>query len=69
MNELDFAAALSGEFRGTQDAGWATTITATQVYEEIQAYIGRTEPITIHELRVALMLYCQLAELVSHRVV
>ncbi len=29
-NELDFAASLGGEFRGLQDAGWATTITANE---------------------------------------
>jgi hypothetical protein len=26
MNELDFAVSLSGEFRGSQDPGWATMI-------------------------------------------
>ncbi|MBA4796364.1 MAG: hypothetical protein H2043_03105 [Rhizobiales bacterium] len=62
MNELDFAGSLGGEFRGMQDAGWATTITAQQVFEEIQTYLGRTEPISLPEMRVALMLYCQLSE-------
>ena len=38
MNELDFAASLSGEFRGMQDAGWSTTITAHEVFDEINQY-------------------------------
>nr|WP_148663110.1 hypothetical protein [Scytonema hofmannii] len=62
MNELDFAVSLGGEFRGMQDAGWATTITAQQVFEEIQAYMGRNQPYTVPEMRIALMLYCQLSE-------
>ncbi|UWU18004.1 hypothetical protein N2599_22150 (plasmid) [Rhizobium sullae] len=62
MNELDFAGSLGGEFRGMQDAGWATTITAQQVFEELQAYMGRTEPFSLPEMRIALMLYCQLSE-------
>lgn len=62
MNELDFAVSLCGEFRGMQDAGWSTTITASQVFDEIQVYLVRTEPPSLPELRVALMLYCQLSE-------
>lgn len=62
MNELDFAASLGGEFRGMQDAGWATTITAQQVIDELQSYMGRTEPYSVPEMRIALMLYCQLSE-------
>lgn len=62
MNELDFAGSLGGEFRGMQDAGWATTITAQQVFDELQAYMSRTEPFTLPEMRIALMLYCQLSE-------
>ena len=31
INELDFAGTLFNEFRGMQDAGWTTTITAYQV--------------------------------------
>lgn len=62
MNELDFAGSLMGEFRGMQDAGWSTTITAQQVFDEIQTYIGRTEPYSVSEIRIALMLYCQLSE-------
>ncbi|UES51656.1 hypothetical protein [Roseibium aggregatum] len=62
MNELDFAVSLSGEFRGMQDAGWLTPITARQVFEEIKAYEGRSQPYTLPEWRIVLLLYCQLAE-------
>lgn len=60
MNELDFAASLGGEFRGSQDAGWATTITAYEVFEEFNALANRREPLSKAEYRVLLMLYCQL---------
>lgn len=62
MNELDFAVSLSGEFRGMQDAGWATTITAQEVFEEITTYFESQQDRSKAELRVILMLYCQLAE-------
>ena len=62
MNELDFAASLSGEFRGMQDAGWSTTITANEVFDEISAHLQNETPRSKAELRVILMLYCQLAE-------
>lgn len=62
MNELDFAASLHGEARGAQGAGWATTITAHEVYEELAEYIGRSRPLSKAELRIAMLLYCQLAE-------
>jgi hypothetical protein len=62
MNELDFAISLAGEFRGMQDAGWATTITANEVFEELTAYSQNKNPHSKAELRVILMLYCQLAE-------
>lgn len=61
-NELDFAASLSGEFRGMQDAGWATTITAQEVFEEISTHTARSDPRSKAEVRVLLFLYCQLAE-------
>lgn len=61
MNELDFAASLGGEFRGMQDAGWATTITAYEVFDELIAF-AKTRRRSKAELRVMLMLYCQLAE-------
>ncbi len=61
INELDFAVSLGGEFRGAQDAGWATTITADEVYEELVARSGSIFQ-SVAELRIALMLYCQLAE-------
>ncbi|MDP3410001.1 hypothetical protein [Bosea sp. (in: a-proteobacteria)] len=62
MNELDFAASLGGEFRGMQDAGWSTTITAHEVFEEISIYTTRQTPLSKAEFRVVLLLYCQLAE-------
>lgn len=62
MNELDFAASLSGEFRGAQDAGWTTTITANEVFGEILPLLELTRPLSKAEFRVVLMLYCQLAE-------
>lgn len=62
LNELDFAASLGGEFRGAQDAGWATTITANQVFEEFVAISNSKQPVSRMRLRHILMLYCQLAE-------
>jgi len=62
INELDFAASLNGEFRGMQDAGWATTITAHQVFEEFEALSKLKQPISRMRLRHILMLYCQLSE-------
>jgi hypothetical protein len=44
INELDFAASLGGEFRGMQDAGWATTITAREVFSELSAFSDQKEP-------------------------
>jgi hypothetical protein len=61
MNELDFAISLSGEFRGAQDAGWSTTITAYEVYQEILAKVEAPSK-SKAEFRNVLMLYCQLAE-------
>ncbi|MFZ5738633.1 MAG: hypothetical protein ACOY6K_17360 [Pseudomonadota bacterium] len=62
INELDFAASLSGEFRGDQDAGWSTTITAHEVFDELITYTNNKTAKTKAELRIILMLYCQLAE-------
>ncbi len=62
VNELDFAASLNGEFRGAQDAGWSTTITADEVFREISALAQKPKPLTRAEFRVLLMLYCQLSE-------
>jgi hypothetical protein len=62
INELDFAASLAGEFRGMQDPGWSTTITAHEVFSEISAVSQKTGPISRAEFRVMLMLYCQLSE-------
>lgn len=62
MNELDFAASLNAEFRGLQDAGWATPETANQVFAELRALMDEPPPLSVAQLRVVLMLYCQLAE-------
>lgn len=62
INELDFAASLSGEFRGMQDAGWATTITANEVFDEISMLFENRGKRSKAEFRHILMLYCQLAE-------
>jgi hypothetical protein len=62
INELDFAASLSGEFRGAQDPGWNTTITAYEVFKEISISLQKKAPLAKAELRIILMLYCQLAE-------
>lgn len=62
VNELDFAMALSGEFRGLQDAGWSTTITANEVSEELSSMLAKRMQISRSEMRIILMLYCQLSE-------
>ncbi|MFB9355756.1 hypothetical protein [Sneathiella chinensis] len=62
MNELDFAGSLSGEFRGMQDAGWSTTITAQQVFEELNERMAASPVETLAEMRIILLLYCQLSE-------
>ncbi|MGO4441018.1 hypothetical protein [Rhizobium sp. RAF56] len=62
MNELDFAASLGGEFRGMQDAGWSTQITAADVRQELGTLLTRDSQLTTAEYRVVLLLYCQLAE-------
>ena len=61
-NELDFAVSLSGEFRGMQDAGWATTITAEEVFNELKSLSLNKSTRSKSELRSMLMLYSQLAE-------
>ncbi|MCJ2044472.1 hypothetical protein MKK58_07990 [Methylobacterium sp. J-078] len=62
LNEIDTAAALSGEFRGAQDAGWTTTITAYEVFGELKALATKGAPLTRPELRQILCLYTQLSE-------
>ncbi|MEO1989605.1 MAG: hypothetical protein ABGX47_23600 [Martelella sp.] len=62
MSELDFAGSLSGEFRGAQDAGWSTTITANQVYEELKERLAGGPVESLADLRIILLLYSQLAE-------
>jgi hypothetical protein len=62
VNELDFAISLAGEFRGAQDAGWSTTITASEVYQELIDLVGQRRSLSKTGIRFVLMLYCQLAE-------
>lgn len=62
MSELDFAGSLSGEFRGAQDAGWSTTITAEQVYEELSERLAAGPVESFADMRIILLLYSQLSE-------
>ncbi|EIK54697.1 hypothetical protein YO5_18067 [Stutzerimonas stutzeri TS44] len=62
INEIDTAAALSGEFRGMQGAGWNTVATAHEVFHELKALGSKGEPLTQAELRQVLCLYAHLAE-------
>jgi len=62
VNELDLAAALLGEFRGMQDAGWSTVQTAHEAFTEMQALGSQKEPLTTAQYRQMLCLYTHLAE-------
>jgi hypothetical protein len=62
INEIDTAAALSGEFRGMQDAGWNTVGTAYEVFQELKVLGSKEAPLTRAELRQLLCLYAHLAE-------
>ncbi|MBL3565495.1 hypothetical protein JMM59_10845 [Rhodovulum sulfidophilum] len=62
MSELDFAGSLCGEFRGAQDAGWSTTITAEQVYEELSGRLAAGPIESLADMRIILLLYSQLSE-------
>lgn len=62
MSELDFAGSLSGEFRGAQDAGWSTTITAEQVFEELNERVAAGPVKSLADMRIILLLYSQLSE-------
>ncbi|MBZ0162886.1 MAG: hypothetical protein K8H74_09260 [Notoacmeibacter sp.] len=62
MSELDFAGSLSGEFRGMQDAGWSTTITAEQVFEELNERLAAGPVKSLADMRIILLLYSQLSE-------
>lgn len=62
MSELDFAASLTGEFRGAQDAGWSTTITAEQVFEELSGRLAAGPVKSPADMRIILLLYSQLSE-------
>lgn len=62
INELDFAMALSGEARGDQGPGWSTTITAHEVFDEITELTSKSSISSKQDIRLALLLYCQLAE-------
>lgn len=57
INEVDTAAAISGEFRGMQDAGWSTVQTAHEVFGELKTLGNKGAPLTRPELRQVLCLY------------
>ncbi|VVM99761.1 hypothetical protein [Pseudomonas fluorescens] len=62
INEVDVAAALFGEFRGSQDAGWNTVATAHDVFHELRTLANKGSPLTLPEIRQLLCLYSQLSE-------
>jgi len=62
INEIDTVAAVFGEFRGAQDAGWSTVATAHEVFDELQTLGTKGRPLTRPELRQVLCLYTQLSE-------
>lgn len=62
INEIDTAMAVFGEQRGMQDAGWNTTGTAYQVYEELTDVINKNRQLTLAEYRQTLCLYTHLSE-------
>lgn len=62
INEVDTAAAISAEFRGMQDGGWNTELTAHEVFGELHALASKGEPLTKPEFRQVLGLYAQLSE-------
>lgn len=62
INEIDNFAALFLESRGAQDAGWNTTATAEEVFNEMLAITSKDTPLTKAEFRQMLCLYAHLAE-------
>lgn len=62
MSEMDFVGALDGESRGAQDAGWSTTLTAEQVFQELSYFMKEHSEYSTADLRILLLLYSQLAE-------
>lgn len=62
INEVDTAAAISAEFRGMQDGGWNTELTAHEVFGELHALANKDAPLTKPEFRQVLCLYAQLSE-------
>lgn len=62
INELDLALCVMSEARGMQDAGWNTSQTAYEVFDELLAIGQMDRAPTRPEYRSALALYTQLAE-------
>lgn len=62
INELDTVVAVCGEFRGAQDAGWNTMVTAHEASAELRAATSRKGGLNLAEMRYALCLYAHLAE-------
>ena len=56
------AGSLFGESRGMQDAGWNTSRTAHEVFDELRDLWTRGEPLSRSEVRHVLSLYSQLSE-------
>lgn len=62
VNELDTVVAVCGEFRGAQDAGWNTMVTAHEASAELRAATSRKDGLNLAEMRYVLCLYAHLAE-------
>lgn len=62
INELDCTDALFNEFRGMQNAGWSTTLTAYQVFDETQFFLANGSALSVPDYRLMLCLYAQLSE-------
>ncbi|MBS4047906.1 MAG: hypothetical protein KG075_16300 [Alphaproteobacteria bacterium] len=61
QEELQFAMALSPEFRGAQEGGWSTAVEATKAFDEYLDLISKIPPSPIR-VRVALSFYSYLSE-------
>ncbi|MEZ0208677.1 MAG: hypothetical protein ACAH17_00670 [Candidatus Paceibacterota bacterium] len=62
INEIDSVVAVFGEQRGMQAAGWNTTGTAQQVFDELTKLVTQGKELTLPQLRQTLCLYTHLSE-------
>jgi hypothetical protein len=60
--EVQYAMALTPEFRGAQDVGWSTASEAHRTLEDYQELLKLTPPDTPLRVRIGLSLYSHLAE-------